>query len=287
MRDKKGSLIAVWVPGNHGAGGSTIANSIGITLQHITDKRTLIVNMGSPRNYMEQYLKNDVDARFSMDHLRSFNMNISAEHIKIYATGVNDSLYILPNCRITREMSKVEDGFYQKFLEKALEAYEIVIVDLETGLNKENQMFLSHADVILAVMNENEIMLKELFESSKSISAYIKNDKTIPVFNGLHCAGVELKKLKRFNNRLELNSSYGVYFDIEANKAACCEGKLYSFFKKELNKKSSNIAMVEQIKELSFIIAEKLFIPIEDLQYNSRLINIIFPKRKNWGEIDV
>ena len=287
MRDKKGSLIAVWVPGNHGAGGSTIANSIGITLQHITDKRTLIINMGSPRNYMEQYLKNDVDARFSMDHLRSFNMNISAEHIKIYASGINDLLYILPNCRITREMSKVEEGFYQRFLEKALEAYEIVIVDLETGLNRENEMFLSHADVILAVMNENEIMLRELFESSKTIREYVKNDKTIPVFNGLHCAGGELKTLKRYNNRLELNSSYGVCFDIAANKAACCEGKLYSFFKKELNKKSSNIAMIEQIKELSCIIADKLFIPIEDIQYNSRLINIIFPKRKHWGEVDV
>lgn len=287
MREKKGSLIAVWGPGNHGAGVSTIANSIGIALQHITDKRTLIVNMGSPRNYMEQYLKNDVDARFSMDHLRSFNMNISAEHIKIYATGINDLLYILPNCRITREMSKVEEGFYQRFLEKALEAYEIVIVDLETGLNRENQMFLGRADVILAVMNENEIMLKELFESSKTIREYVKNDKTIPVFNSLHCVGGELKTLKRYNNRLELNSSYGVCFDIEANKAACCEGKLYSFFKKELNKKSSNIAMVEQIKELSCIITDKLFIPSEDIQHNGRLINIIFPKRKHWGEIDV
>ena len=287
MRNKKGSLIAVWVPGNHGAGGSTIASSIGITLQHITDKRTLIVNMGSPRNYMEQYLKNDVDARFSMDHLRSFNMNISAEHIKIYATSVNDLLYILPNSRITREMSMVEEGFCQRFLEKALEAYDIVIVDLEAGSNLENQIFLDHADIILGVMNQNEIMLKELFESSKTIREYIKHDKTIPVFNGLNCAGEELKTLKRFNNRLELSSSYGVCFDIEANKAACCEGKLYSFFKNELNKKSSTIVMVEQIKELSCIIAEKLFIPVEDIQSNSKLIDILFPKRKQWGEIDV
>ena len=287
MRDKKGSLIAVWVPGNHGAGGSTIANSIGITLQHITDKKTLIVNMGSPRNYMEQYLKNDVDARFSMDHLRSFNMNISAEHVKIYASGVNDMLYILPNCRITKAVSKVEEGFYQRFIEKALEAYEIVIVDLEAGLNSENQLFLNHADVILAIMNENEVMLKDLFDDSKNIREFIKNDKTIPVFNGLHCVGGEIKTLKRFNNRLDLKSSYGINFDIEANKAACCEGKLYSFFKRELNKKSSKVIMVEQIKELSCIIADKLFIPLEDFQDNSRLINFIFPKRKHWGEFDV
>jgi cellulose biosynthesis protein BcsQ len=287
MRDKKGSLIAVWVPGNHGAGGSTIANSIGITLQHITGKRTLIVNMGSNRNYMEQYLKNDVDARFSMDNLRSFNMNINADHIKIYATGVNDLLYILPNCKITSEMSKVEEGFYQKFLEKALEAYEIVIVDLEAGLNMEKQMFLNHADVLVAVMNENEIMLKDLFEGNKTIREYIKNDKTIPVFNALHCVEAELKTLRRFNNRLELNSSYGVCFDNKVNKAACCDGKLYSFFKKELNKKSSNIVMVEQIKELSLIITEKLFIPTEDIKCNRSLINIIFPKGKYWGEVDV
>ena len=286
MRDNKGSLIAVWVPGNHGAGGSTIANSIGIALQHITDKKTLIVNMGSPRNYMEQYMKNDVDVRFSMDYLRSFNMDLSTEHIKIYASGVNDMLYILPNCRITREISMVEDGFYKRFLEKALEAYEIVVVDLETGLNKENQMFLNNADIILAVMNENELMLKELFESNETIREYINNDKTIPIFNGLHCTGEEVKTLKRFNNRLGLNSSFGIYFDIKANKAACCEGKLYSLLKKELNKKNSNVHLVEQMKELSYIIAEKLFIPLEDLQDNTKLFSVLFPGKKHWGEVD-
>lgn len=287
MRDNKGSLIAVWVPGNHGAGGSTIANLVGITLQHMTYKRTLIVNMGSPRNYMEQYLKNDVDARFSMDHLRGFNMNISSELIKIYSTSVNDLLYILPNCRITKEVCKVEEGFYQRFLEKALEAYEIVIVDLETGLNLENQLFLNQADIILAVMNENELMLRETFEGSKTIREFIKNDKTIPIFNGLHSMEDEYKTIKRLNNNLKLRGSYGVSFDVEVNKAACCEGKLYSFFKKELNKKSSNIPMIEQTKELSGIIADKLFKPLDDMQVNNSLINIVFPKKKHWGEIDV
>ncbi|MDF2590712.1 MAG: hypothetical protein K0S75_178 [Clostridia bacterium] len=287
MREEKGSLITVWGPGNHGAGGSTIANSIGITLQHMTGKRTLLVNMGSPRNYMEQYLKNDVEAKFSMDHIRSFNMNISAEHIKIYATAVNDLLYILPNSRITKEMSKVEEGFYQRFLEKALEAYEIVIVDVDTGVNKENQIFLNQSEVIVAVMNENEVMLKDIFESNKSIREYMNDDKTIPVFNGLHDVNEESKTLKRFNSRLELKYSYGVCFDTKANKAACCEGRLYSFFKKELIKKNSTIPMIEQIKELSCFMAEKLFLPLEEIQNKNSLTSMIFSKRRHLGEIDV
>jgi cellulose biosynthesis protein BcsQ len=287
MRGKKGSLIAVWVPGNHGAGGSTIANAIGITLQHISDKRTLIVNMGSQKNYLEQYLKNDVDVRFSMDYLRSFNMDLSAEHIKTYATNINDLLCILPNCRISSGITRVDEGFYQKFIQKALEAYELVIVDLETGINNENQMFLHNADMILAVMNENELMLKEIFKSSEAIRKYVNSDKTIPVFNGLHMTRGEVHTLKRYNDRLGLNSSFGIFFDIKANKAACCEGKLYSFLKKELNKRSSNVPMVEQLKELSGIIAEKLIIPLEEIQDNNKLIGMLLPRRKPWGEIDV
>jgi CO dehydrogenase nickel-insertion accessory protein CooC1 len=287
MRDKKGRLIAVWVPGNHGAGGSTIANCIGITLQHISNRRTLIVNMGSPRNFMEQYLKNDVDIRFSMDYLRSFNMDLSAEHIKTYATSINDLLCILPNCRITSGITKVGEGFYQRFIEKALEAYEIVIVDLETGINKENQVFLNSADMVLAVMNENELMLKEIFESSETIQEYVKSDKAIPIFNGLHITSGEVKTLKRYNDRLGLKASYGISYDIKTNKAACSEGKMYSFLKKELNKRNSYVPMVEQMRELSGIIAERLLIPLEEIQDNNRLVDILFPRRKHWGEIDV
>ncbi|OGO78078.1 MAG: hypothetical protein A2Y23_15460 [Clostridiales bacterium GWB2_37_7] len=287
MRDTKGKLISVWVPGNHGAGGSTISIALGIALEHLTNRKTLIVNMGSTRNYMEQYLRNDVAARFSMDYLKSFDLGISADHIKMYSSAINDMLYILPNCKIGRELNKVGESFYQRFLEKSLEAFEFVIIDLETGLCKEKQMFLDEADIILAVMNDNEIMLKDLLSSNKEINEFIHQDKTLPIFNGLHESGNALKTLSRLNKRLGLKSSCGISFDYNANKASCCEGKLYSFLKKELNKKKVDSPMSEQIVELCSIITDKFSIPIDYVQENVNPISIIFTKAKLWGEIDV
>jgi cellulose biosynthesis protein BcsQ len=287
MRDTKGILISVWVPGNHGAGGSTISIALGIALQHLTNKKTLIVNMGGTKNYMEQYIQNDVYARFSMDYLKSFDLEMDAEHIKTYSSPINEMLYVLPNCKIGREINKVGENFYQKFLEKSLQAYEIVIVDLETGLNKEKQMFLDKADLILAVMNGNEVMLKDLQESNKDIKAYIHNDKTLPLFNGLHEYANVVKALSRLNKSLDIKSSYGISFDNNANKAACFECKLYSFLKNELNKKKTQSLLAEQIVELSCIVLEKLMIPLQSIPDNANRINKFFLKVKQWGEIDV
>ncbi|MDF2840372.1 MAG: hypothetical protein K0Q99_1144 [Clostridia bacterium] len=287
MRDTRGSLISVWVPGNHGAGGSTISIALGIALQHLTNKKTLIVNMGSTRNYMEQYMQNDAISRFSMDYLKSFDLDINAEHIKTYSSAINDMLHVLPNCKIDKEISKVGESFYQRFLESALEAYEIVIVDLETGLCKEKQMFLDGAEVILAVMNQNEMMLKDLLRINKQIKGYIQGDKTLAVFNGLMEESNTIKTLSRLNKGLGLKGSYGISFDNNVNKAACCDGKLYSFLKNEMNKKKTHSLMTEQMMELSRIVAEKLFIPIQHFQENINPMNKILLKVMQWGEVDV
>lgn len=286
MRDAKGRLISVWVPGNHGAGGSTVTLTLGIALQHMTNKKTLIVNMGSQRNYLEQYIQNDVVARFSMDYLKSFDLEINEGHINTYSSPINDMLSILPNCKIDREINKVGESFYQRFLEKALEAYEIVIVDLETGLCKEKQTFLDNADIILAVMNDNAIMLKDLFKNNKEISSYIKNEKTLPIFNSLYEASNEIKTLSRLNKALGLKSSYGISYDVNVNNAACNECKLYSFLKKELINKKTNSLMTAQTMELCRIISERLSISISDIQDSPKGFNKFFLKAKEWGEVD-
>lgn len=286
MRNNRGSLISVWVPGNHGAGGSTIALALGIALQHLTNKRTLILNMGSMRNYMEQYIRNDVDARFSMDHLKSFGLGIRAEHIQTYSSAVNEHLYLLPNSRICREISKVDESFYERFLEEALNAFEFVIADLEAGLCKENHLFLNKADEILAVMNTNAVMLQEVLDDDAEIRAYLNNEKVLPVFNGLHMVQNDERNLNRLNKRLGLKSSFGITYDIKANHAASYDGKFYSYLKKELNKAKSSSTISEQIMELCKIIAQKLLIPMDSKKDDLGLVSMVFSRAKLWGEVD-
>lgn len=286
MREKRGKLIAVWVPGNHGAGGSTMANAAAITLQHITSYKTLLVNWGSSRNYMEQYLKNDVEFRFSLDHLKSFDLALQAEHIRTYATAINESLSVLPNCRFTYDLSKVASGFDALFIERALEAYELVVIDVEAGVTASNRFILDQADVILAVMNENIIALEDLYYTNDIIRSYLNKDNAFAVFNGLHAENNERKQLRVLNGRLGLKSCWGISYDIKANKAACFEGRFYSYFKNVLDSSKASESMPAQIQELCSIIAEKLFIPTAFSQQSSSVLSNLLGRVKHWRELN-
>lgn len=288
MRDSKSRLITVWVPGNHGAGGSTIANAVGIALQHFTDKKTLIVNYGSPQSYMERYLEKDVDMRFSMDYLKSFDDSINAEHIRTYATPINEMLYIIPNSKISREISKVSEDFNQKFLDEAKKVFDFIIVDIESGINVEKQMFLDKADIILAVMTSNEIMLDDLYgsNSDNTIRSFLGDIKTLSVFNLLDPGEDVEKELKYLNKKYSLKGSFGVTYDNKAYKACCRDKRFYSFMKKHLSMKNSDTALPEQIKELCSIITEKLYMPMEEQTEAHGFINMLFSKTKHWGEFD-
>lgn len=286
MRNEKGKLIAVWVPGNHGAGGSTLANALGITLQHLTDKSTLLVNMGSSRNYMEQYLKNDVDIRLTMDYLKSYETLIRAEHIKMYSTAVNEKLHILPNCKISGTLTKNTQGFNEKFVDKAKEAFEIVFFDLEAGMTAENRYFLDRADLILAVMNQNLMLHEELLKTQEQIRQYVYDDKTIVVFNGLHQDKHQESLQKELTKRLGIGGSFGVSYDARASMAACMDGKLYSFMKKELSKQNDEVSLAVQMEELSRIITERLFFEVNTVQETNSFLSMLLSRAKRWGEVD-
>jgi len=288
MRDNKSKLIIVWVPGNHGAGGSTIANAVGIALQHFTDKKTLIVNYGSPQSYMERYLEKDVDMRFSMDYLKSFDDSINAEHIKTYATSINEMLYIIPNSKISRDISMVGEDFNRKFLDEAKKVFDFIIVDIESGINAEKQMFLDKADIILAVMTSNEIMLDDLYGSNSNytVRSFLGDKKTLCVFNLLdHGENVE-KELNHLNRKYKLKGSFGITYDNKAYKACCEDKKFYSFMKKHLNMKKGDATLPEQIKELCGIITERLYLPMDESEDNHSFFNMLLSKTKHWGDFD-
>lgn len=289
MRNKDSILIVTWVPGNHGAGGSTIANAVGVALQHFTERRTLIVNYGSPKSYMERYMERDVDMRFSMDYLKSFGDSISAEHIKIYATPINEKLYIIPNSKISSEISMVGEKFNKRFTEESLRAFDIVIIDIESGMNQEKRSFLERADIILSVMTMNEIMLDDLYGSNGDplIKRFLNDEKTLRLFNMINLPLDIEKELKHINNKYNLKSSFGIMYDNEMQKACCTDRKFYSFMKRQLVSKRNTAGFPEQIKDLCGIIAEKSFLTMEEKCENHSFMNTLFAKARQWGEADV
>lgn len=286
MRANRGKLIVVWVPGNHGAGGSLVSNAAAICLQHITDKSTLIVNCGSSRNIMEQYLKNDVDIKFSLDNIKSFAKALKEEHIKAYSETINPKLDVIAGSKISRELSRVGEDFEEKFIDCTLESYELVVMDIDSGINSSNKVYLDKADIILAVMSESKIALDEIFKGNSSIMKYITDERTIAVFNALHAEKGEGKLLRELNEKLGLHSSYGIPFDLRANRAACYEGRFYSYLKQELEKNKHDGGLPRQICELGNMITERLYMTKPNNQNNFGILNILSGLVRRWGEVD-
>jgi cellulose biosynthesis protein BcsQ len=287
VRKSRGRLIAVWTPGNHGSGGSTITIAVAVTMQHLTNKRILAINMGSARNFMEQYFKHDAEARFSMDYLKSFDAGITAEQILTYSSAINEQLYVLPKCKIDARVNKVGGDFFKQLLDKALEIFDYVFIDVEAGIDAEKQRLLDQGDIVLAVMEENPIILEELLDSNVSLRTYLRMEKTIPVFNQLQLSHNTSNALSKLNKHLGLNSSFGIAFDIGLNRAACCEGKLYSYVKKELSKKKPDVLLIQQLVELCQLISDKLLQPLEVAEEKTGYISMLLSRARLRGEVDV
>ncbi|MFZ5352216.1 MAG: hypothetical protein ACOZCL_05765 [Bacillota bacterium] len=256
MKKGKGKLITVWVPGNHGAGGSTIADGIGIILQYFISLQTVIVNFSGRYSYMERFFENEIDICYTMDYLKSFGCNINIQQLKTFATQINNRLSIIPGTRFGSDYSVRDMEFYDKVLERCLDAYDIVIADIVTGVKNENKALLDKADIIVAVMTPNEIMLDDIFSETGTIPIcnYLTDRRTVPVFNMM--SSKNTRDLRRLSGKYGFDCCFGLDFDGMLFEACCRNRKLYTYIVSNLERGTSGF--VEQMDELCTMLSERL-----------------------------
>lgn len=250
MRGAKGKLICVWSPVLHGEGCSTLACSIGFSIQYYTGRKVLIVNMSNSTSHMERYVDKDIEIKYSMDNLKIFNTGIRTEHVLTYATEVNKGLYMIAGSRFKKELAKENTDFDKLFLDKSLEAFDIVIADMDTGVREENRLYLERADIIIAAFSPNEIVMDELYEQPgmKEVLGYFKSAKTLSIINKLYDGWESCKVIGRYKGKYALKEVFGLNYDGDVLNACCTERDFYSFLMKEM-KRGKN----EYVKQLAYI----------------------------------
>ncbi|HYE82547.1 MAG TPA: hypothetical protein VEG39_10350 [Clostridia bacterium] len=257
MRGVKGKLVCIWSPVLHGEGCSTLSCSVGFGMHHFSGKKVLILNKSNSISHMEKYLEKDIEIKYSLDNLKIFNKGISADHILTYATQVNTGLYMLGGSRFNRELTKEDTDFDRLFIECCLEGFDLVIADMDTGVRKENRLYLDQADTIIAVFTPNEIIMDELFrnEAMQSALTYFTDKKTVSAINKLYDGWDTGSVTGRYKGRYSLSRIFGFNYDGDVINACCMEKDLYSFLMKEL--KRGKGGYVKQLHELcSFLISE-------------------------------
>lgn len=257
MRGTKGKLLCVWSPVLHGEGCSTVSCSVGFGMHYYTGRKLLIVNKSNSASPMEKYLEKDIEIKYSMDNLKIFGTGIKADHVLSYATQVNTGLYMIGGSRFGRELTKENPDFDRLFIDCCLEGFDMVIVDMDTGVGTENIAYLDRADIIIGVSSPNEIVMDEFLRSPAMQKAgeYFADSRTVGVINKLYDGWDTASVTGRYKNRYSLPRVFGLNYDGDVLSACCMERSFYSFVMKELKRGKSNYA--RQLNELcGFLINE-------------------------------
>ncbi|HOS70342.1 MAG TPA: hypothetical protein PL076_09570 [Bacillota bacterium] len=260
MRGTKGKLICTWSPMLHGEGCSTLACGIGIGLQHFSGKKVLIVNKSNSTSHMERYVEKDIEIKYSMDNLKIFNKGIKTEHILTYATHIKKDLYMIAGSRLNRYITGENNEFDKIFLEKCLAGFDIVITDLDTGVRDDNRLYLDQADIILAVVTPNEIIIDELYDDHgvREALGYFTGEKAVAIINKL-CDGWDtVGVIGRYKCRYSLSDTFGLNYDGDVLNACCTDRNFYSFLMKE-TKREKNV-FVKQLSEICRFLIGRLCI---------------------------
>ena len=257
MRGVKGKLICIWSPVMHGVGCSTLACAIGFGMQYYSGKRVLIVNKSNSVSHMEKYVEKDIKIKYSMDNLKIFNTGIKTEHILTYATQMNKDLYMIAGSRLNKEITKENNDFDKLFIDKCLDAFDIVIADVDTGVRKENKLYLDRAEKIIAVFTPNEIIIDELYQHQgvQGVLDYFTDEKTVSIINKLYDGWETCRVLGRYKSKYSLANAFGLDYDGDVLNACCTDMVFYSFLMKELKRDKNGY--VKQLSEVcNFLISE-------------------------------
>lgn len=275
----KGKLITIFNPGNHGDGSTTISTSLGIGLQYMSNKKVLLVNRSGSMSYMERYMENEVDAIYTYDTLKIFNNNISVKQLMTFATQINENFYLVAGSSLPKAINKAEDLFEDNFINECLTAFDAVIADVPSGVKEENKSYLERADLVLAIMRPNEIMLDDIFKKpgKDKLRQYIKMEKTLPVFNMLYSEWNIEKELMKLNKKYDLDYSFGIVSDGTLYEACNKKRQLYTYIRSEMTQQ--NNLFPQQIRELCEVVASRLDINlVEKLNVSKSIFERFFSR---------
>ena len=257
MRGARGKLICIWSPVLHGEGCSTLACSIGVGMHHFSGKKVLIVNKSNSTSHMEKYVEKDIEIKYSMDNLKIFNTGIRTDHILTYATQMNTGLYMIGGSRFNREITKENTDFDKLFVDRCLEGFDLVIVDVDTGVREENKLYLDQADNILAIFTPNEIVIDELFHqpAMQGVLNFFTDKKTVSIINKLYDGWDTGSVTSRYKSKYSLSRAFGLNYDGDVLNACCMDKNFYSFLMKEI--KRGKDGYVKQLNDIcSFMVSE-------------------------------
>lgn len=158
MGKAKGKSLCVF-SAKGGVGKSTTALNIAGVFASL-NKRVLVIDFDTTGGAIAAYLNRP--AELTIYNFVDDYANNRYQSIRNYVTNYNEHIDFLSSCKDPRQGSKISSSYIEIVLEKAVYEYDYVIVDTNHVLNEFNVTILDNTDLILLVMTNDLIDLKNM-----------------------------------------------------------------------------------------------------------------------------
>ena len=153
MEKKKGKIITV--TSSKGGVGKTIfiQNLAGILAE--MNQKVLLVDCDFAGGSIALNL--DLRPLKNIFHISDDLANNRYRGYQNYITAYHKNIDVIAACKDLRQSFKIDIDYITMFLKEVKNYYDIVLVDTTHGLNKDNIMILDQSDVVLYIMT-NDLM---------------------------------------------------------------------------------------------------------------------------------
>ncbi len=187
---KKGKSICIFSP--KGGTGKTILAMNLAGIASLSFKKTLLIDLDLYNGGLSMLINKNIEK--TIFHLVDDLNNNRYKNFEDYIYKYNDNINILCSPRDPRQGSKVTSNFLDMIFNRAVEIYDLVIVDMSCILNDTNIVTMDMMDEILFILTPDIVNLKNL----KNLLTIFK-DNSIDNYNILLNNSICLKSMISIN----------------------------------------------------------------------------------------
>lgn len=246
MKNQKGKTITV--TSSKGGVGKTIflLNLAGIFAK--MEKKVLIVDCDFMGGAIALNL--DITTPKTIFHIFEDLVNHRYQNYESYITPYHKNIDIIGTCKDPRQALKIDTEYIVSFLEEMKNYYDIILIDTTHGLTKDNILLLDKTDIILYMMT-NDFMDMKNTKSFMDIMKKVDKDNMKVILN--HSRDMGLNYFSKYDIRSVIGRNIDYSLDaslyIKNITSFLLEGEIFTLNKNLTFKDKKDLRKLEKMAE--------------------------------------
>ncbi len=244
MEKKKGKIVTV--TSSKGGVGKTIfiLNLAGILAK--MDQKILLVDYDFIGGSIALNL--DLEPSKNIFHISDDLLNNRYQNFESYITPYHKNIDVVASCKDPRQALKIDSENITMFIENMTNYYDIVLVDTTHGLTKENILLLDKTDIILYIIT-NDLMDMKNTRLFMDVMSDIKGDAIKVVLNNSRDMGLNYFSKYDIRSMIGKNIDYTIDHSLYIKNITSflLEGEIFTLNKSLTFKDKNDLRKLERM----------------------------------------